>query len=85
MDRFTAQDLQRNPGPVQQAAGKTPVAITYRGRDRFVMMSTDEYERLKRRDRQSFRIEDLPEEYVELLKEPYSNPEQDALNYLLDE
>jgi hypothetical protein len=48
-------------------------------------MSTDEYERLKRRDRQSLRIENLPEEYVELLKEPYSNPEQDALNYLLDE
>ena len=85
MDRFSAHELQRNPAPVQEAAFKAPVAITYHGRDRLIIMSVDEYERLKRRDRQVFRIEELPEDYVELLKEPYSDPEQDALNYLLDD
>ena len=85
MNRFSAHELQRNPGPIREAAIKSPVAITYHGRDRLIIMSVDQYQRLKRRDRQVFRIEDLPRDYIEILREPYSAPEQDALNHLLDD
>ena len=36
-----------------------PVTITSNGRDRLVMMSVEEYRRLKRRDREVLRSEDF--------------------------
>jgi prevent-host-death family protein len=46
MREFTAQDMQRNVGLVQEAALQEPVAITYRGRRRVVLLSSAEYDRL---------------------------------------
>ena len=39
-----------------------PATITRNGRDRLVLMSLDEYDRLKRRDRQVVRLEDFTDE-----------------------
>lgn len=87
MQRFPSQELQRNVGPVQEAALREPVAITHHGRDRLVLMSAAEYQRLKRRDRMAIAIEEMPEEFVEALCRQAG--EQDfeavALNHLLDE
>ncbi|HWK48079.1 MAG TPA: type II toxin-antitoxin system Phd/YefM family antitoxin [Stellaceae bacterium] len=85
MRRFSALDLQRSIAPVQEAAIKEPVAITHHGRDRLVLMSIDEFSRLKRRDRQVIAMENLPEEFIRALREPYDDREQAALDHLLDE
>jgi len=80
MQRFTSMDLQRNVGPVQEAALREPVAITHHGRDRLVVMTKSEYDRLKRRDKLVVGIEDIPEEFIAALEEPYHDAEQAALD-----
>ena len=59
MQRVTSREFQRNFGRCQDEALKEPLAITRNGRDRLVILSFDEYERLKRRDRQALAVEDL--------------------------
>jgi hypothetical protein len=39
----------------------------------------------QRSERQVISIEELPEEFIAALKEPYDNAEQAALDYLMDE
>lgn len=64
MQRFPSQDLQRNSGVLQEAALREPVVITHHGRDRLVLMSFQDYERLKQRDRQT--VPDRPAEVAPL-------------------
>jgi PHD/YefM family antitoxin component YafN of YafNO toxin-antitoxin module len=40
--------FQRDPRPYQEAALREPVAITAAGQDRLVLLSAEEYQRLKR-------------------------------------
>jgi prevent-host-death family protein len=47
MERFSALDLQQRTGEVQSAALREPVAVTFHGRPRAVMMSVEEFTRLK--------------------------------------
>jgi prevent-host-death family protein len=49
--RVSAADFQRNVGRYQDVALTQPVTITKNGRDRTVLLSADEYARLKRHDR----------------------------------
>ena len=46
MERFTAFDLQRHVGKVQDAAMTAPVAITHHGQPRLVLMDYDRWRRL---------------------------------------
>lgn len=85
MQRFTALDLQRNVGPVQEAALREPIAITHHGRDRLVVMSAAEFDRLKRRDKQVIAIQEMPEAFIAALSVPADDPELAALDYLLEE
>jgi prevent-host-death family protein len=43
----TSQDLQKQVGDVQMQAAREPVLITARGRPRCVLLSVEEYARLK--------------------------------------
>jgi len=43
----TSQDLQKQVGDVQIQAAREPILITSRGRPRCVLLSVDEYARLK--------------------------------------
>lgn len=85
MQRFSSFDLQRNVARVQEAALKEPVAVSYHGRDRLVIMPIDEFERLKRRDKVVISMEEMPEEFIAAMREPYFDAEQAALDHLLDE
>lgn len=49
---ISSVDFQRNIGKYQDEALKRPVAITKNGRRRMVLLAAEEYDRLKRRDRQ---------------------------------
>ena len=46
-----------------------PVAVTRNGRERTVMISVDEYHRLKRRDRQVLALEDFTDADIAALEE----------------
>lgn len=60
--------VQRDWGEVSDKALRKPVVITARGRPRHVLMAYDEYQRLKARDRQAFRIETLPDDLADQLE-----------------
>jgi Antitoxin Phd_YefM, type II toxin-antitoxin system len=44
---FASSDLQRNPAEIQKAALIEPVFLSYHDKPRYVMMSLEEYVRLK--------------------------------------
>ena len=67
MPMVDAAEAQRNFGLYQDKALIQPVAITRNGRPRTVMISIEEYERLKRRDRQVFRTEEAPQDVVDAI------------------
>jgi len=57
----SAAEFHRNIGKYQDIALTKPVAITKNGRERTVLLSAEEYSRLKRRDRRVLGAEDLSE------------------------
>jgi prevent-host-death family protein len=65
--RISTADFIKNFGTLADQALSEPVRITKHGRDRLVMMSAVEYDRLKRRDRQVFLSENLPDYVLELI------------------
>jgi prevent-host-death family protein len=65
--RISSADLQKQFESVADKALTEPVTITRNGQDRLVLMSVEEYERLKRRDRQVVRLEDFTDEEMALI------------------
>ena len=57
--KVSTADFIKNYGTLADKALTEPITITKNGRDRFVMLSAEEYSRLKRRDRQVVRLEDF--------------------------
>jgi prevent-host-death family protein len=66
--RVTASQLHRAFGTLSARALKEPISITKQGRDHLVLMSAEEYARLKRGHRVAGLAEDLPAETLELVK-----------------
>ena len=58
---------------------KAPLAITRNGRDRLVILSVDEYERLKGRDRQALAVEELSDTETESIRR--AEPPVEAARY----
>jgi len=82
---FSAQDLQRRLGEVQDAALVAPIAITHRGRRRHVMMSIDEFNRLERAaSARAYRIGELPADLAAELANVEMDSRHDHLDKLLD-
>ena len=69
MVRVSSGELQRKIGQIKDLALVEPVTITSNGRDRLVLMSAEEYRRLKRRDRQVLGLEDFTDADVAAFKE----------------
>jgi prevent-host-death family protein len=65
----TSADFQRNIGRYQDEALRKPVAITKNGRTRTVLISAEEYERLKRRDRRAITAGEVSERQIAALRE----------------
>ena len=59
MITITSVEFQRHFGRYQDEALKEPVSITRNGRERIVILSAEEYNRLKRRDRQVMALSDF--------------------------
>ena len=84
MIKVSAAEFQRNIGRYQDLALTQPVAVTRNGRERTVMISTEEYNRLKRRDRQVLRLEDFTEEMIAEIERAEPSPESEAFNNELE-
>lgn len=61
MVKVSSAEFQKNFGRYQDVALTQPVTVTRNGRDRMVMLSVEEYQRLKRRDRRVMSVSDFTE------------------------
>jgi PHD/YefM family antitoxin component YafN of YafNO toxin-antitoxin module len=59
--RVPAGEFQKNVGHYSEVSLKQPVIVTHNGRDRNVYISNEEYQRLKRRDREVLGLDDFSE------------------------
>jgi len=77
MIRVSSTEFGKEVGRYQDAALSQPVVVTRNGRDRTVMISADEYRRLKKRDREVLGIEDFSDADIETVRrtEPSSASE----------
>ena len=80
LTRVSAAEFQRSFGVLSDKAIKEPVAITKHGRDHLVLLSADEYARLKRRDRRVFLTEELSAEEIARFEAVRMDPRHDHLN-----
>jgi prevent-host-death family protein len=85
MIRISSTEFGKEVGRYQNVALSEPVIVTRNGRDRTVVISAEEYRRLKRRDREVLAIEDFTEAEVEAVRHAEPAPEADAFNDELDE
>lgn len=60
--KVSTAELVRNFGALADKALAEPVTITKNGRERLVLLSVEEYARLKRRDREAIRPGELTAE-----------------------
>jgi len=68
MNTVTSKEFQRNLGRYQDEALKEPVTITHHGRNRFVLISADEYQQLIKRARTALRVSELSEHDVDNIR-----------------
>ena len=65
--KVSTAEFIKNYGTLADKALTEPVVITKNGRDRLVMLSAQEYARLRRRDRRVVRLEDFSDEEMALI------------------
>jgi prevent-host-death family protein len=64
----SAAEFHRNVGAYQDIALTRPVTITKNGRERTVLLSAQEYARLKRRDRRVIAAGELSDRQVDAIR-----------------
>jgi len=85
MESVSAGDFQRKLGHYQDRALVEPVLITRNGRERLVILSAEEYRRLKRRDRQVLTLDDFTDADLAALEKTRAPAEATAFNHEVTE
>jgi prevent-host-death family protein len=67
MVTISSAEFQRNFGLYQDKALTEPISVTRNGRERIVVMSAEEYRRLKRRAREALLVDALSEADLEAI------------------
>jgi prevent-host-death family protein len=80
MPKVSATDLSNKFGQYQDEALKQPVIITKNNRERLVMLSIEEYRRLKQLDRKALFVEELTDADLEEIRRAEVPIEHDHLN-----
>ena len=75
-----ASEFQDRVGEALDRSLSQPVLITKHGRPRNVVLSYDEYERLRARDRRAVRAEDLTDEDIAALEASEMGPGYEHLD-----
>lgn len=83
--KATAAEVGKNFGQFADKALVEPVTITKYGRDHLVLVSADEYARLKRRDRQVYRAHEVPADILAAIEQAEPAPECDEVERELNE
>ena len=78
--KVTAAEFHRNIGTYQDIALTKAVTITKNGRERTVLISAEEYTRLKRRDRRVIAAGDLTDHQVAALRQAKVPEQHDDLD-----
>ncbi len=78
--RVTASEFQTAFGALSDKARHEPVVITKHGRDSLVVMSAEEWERLRRRDRRVVLTTELSDEWIEAVRNAKVPDEFNHLN-----
>jgi prevent-host-death family protein len=78
MQVFRAQDMQKQAAILQEAAMSEPVIITYHDRPRLVLMSMQEYDRLRGRTRKAGGITELPDAVASGIEALASTDQEEA-------
>lgn len=81
---LSASEFQDRVGEALDRSLSQPVLITKHGRPRNVVLSYDEYERLRARDRRAVRAEDLTDEDIAALDASEMAPGYEHLNTEFD-
>jgi PHD/YefM family antitoxin component YafN of YafNO toxin-antitoxin module len=66
--KVSSAEFQKNFGRYQDLALTEPVSVTRNGRERTVLLSTQEYHRLKRRDRQVLGVADFTQDDIDAIE-----------------
>jgi prevent-host-death family protein len=66
--RVTENEFRDAFGDLSDRAASEPVTITRNGHDHLVVVSAEEYNRLKRGDRRMGLASELPEEWIEAVR-----------------
>jgi PHD/YefM family antitoxin component YafN of YafNO toxin-antitoxin module len=88
MSAVTATEFAKGFGRYKEEAQREPVAITSYGRISGYFVSAHEYEELRRLrqfERRVYRLNGLPEDVLEAIKNARMDASHDHLNALLDE
>jgi prevent-host-death family protein len=80
MIKISSAEFQRNFGVYQDKALAGPVAITRNGRERLVVVSADEYRRLKRRAREVLPVEALSDADLDAIARTEMSPRHEYLD-----
>jgi hypothetical protein len=67
LKRVTTAEFIKHYGTLADRPLSEPVTITKNGRDRLVVLSGEEYERLRRRDRQAIKAGALTDDEIALI------------------
>jgi prevent-host-death family protein len=68
MVKVSSAEFQKNFGRYQDMALTQPVTVTRNGRDRTVILSVEEYQRLKRRDRRVMGLGDFTQQDINAIE-----------------
>jgi len=81
--KVSSAEFIKNYGTLADKALQEPVTITRNGRDRLVLISSEEYSRLRASYRRAFRTEELSDEDIELISKQRVPEEYAYLDDLL--
>lgn len=85
MVKVASAEFQKNIGKYQDLALTEPVMVTRNGRERTVLLSAGEYDRLKRRDRRVMGLEDFTEEDIAAIERAEPLPECAQFNHEVED
>ncbi len=84
MIKVSSTEFDREPNRYQGIALAEPVVVTRNGRDTVVVISVEEFQRLKRNDRTALGIEDFTPGEIEAVRAAQPSQEAEGFNYEVD-
>jgi prevent-host-death family protein len=78
--KVTSTEFQARFGQLADKALTEPVTITKNGHDRLVLISAEEYARMRRRERRVYRTGEMPQYLVDAIRQAEPPPEAAAFD-----